>query len=342
MRTDPSPIDLSVGTYTGSGLKTFIHTGEYMPSTVSNDQLSTDLIAGFDQLFGLHPGFRPAHAKGIICSGTFSPSAAAAKLTRAPHANHPTTPVILRFSDSTGIPVIPDNDANASPRGLAIRFNLGAHVHTDIVSHSTDGFPTQSGEEFLEFLHAIAASGPDVAHPSPIEKFLGSHPAAAAFVMAAKPFPISLANESFFAVSAVHFTNAAGETQFGRMKIYPLAGNQYLSDEEAAKKSPNYLMDEMGERLGKGPVRFKIVVQLANAGDVVDDATLHWPANREEVEFGILTITKKENELEPELRKIIFDPRPGVDGIAASNDPLFEVRAAVYLMSGRRRRAASK
>ncbi len=159
--------------------------------------------------------------------------------------------------------------------------------------------------------------------------------------MAPKPFPPSFANESFFAVSAVHFTNAAGDTQFGRMKIRPVAGNQYLSDEEAAKKGPNYLMEEMGERLAKGPVQFKIFVQLAAAGDVVDDATIHWPADREEIEFGTLTITKKENELEPELRKIIFDPRPGVDGIAASNDPLFEVRAAIYILSGRRRRAAA-
>jgi len=312
-----------------------------MTSTAANEKLSVDLLAGFDQVFGLHPGFRPAHAKGIICSGTFSPSAAAAKLTRAPHANKPTTPVIVRFSDSTGIPVIPDNDPNAGPRGMAIRFSLGAHVHTDVVAHSTEGFPTRTGEEFLEFLHAVAASGPDAAHPSPIEKFLGGHPAAAAFVMAPKPFPASLANESFFAVSAVHFTNAADETQFGRMKIRPVAGSQYLSDAETAKETPNYLMDEMGERLAKGPVQFKFFVQLAAAGDVVDDATIHWPADREEVEFGTISITKKENELEPELRKIIFDPRPGVEGIAASNDPLFEIRAALYLMSGRRRRAAA-
>jgi catalase len=100
-------------------------------------------------------------------------------------------------------------------------------------------------------------------------------------------------------------------------------------------------MDEMGERLAKGPVQFKIFVQLAAPGDVVDDATIHWPADRQEIEFGTITLTKKENELEPELRKIIFDPRPGVDGIEASNDPLFEVRAAIYLLSGRRRRAAA-
>ncbi len=155
-----------------------------------------------------------------------------------------------------------------------------------------------------------------------------------------KPIPTSFARESFFAVSAFHFSNAAGETQFGRLKIRPVAGNDYLSTEDAAKQTPNFLMDEIGERLSKGPAEFKLIVQLAAPGDIVDDATLHWPADREEIDFGTISITKKENELEHELRKIIFDPIPRVDGIEPSADPLFDVRAALYLMSGRRRRAA--
>jgi catalase len=35
-----------------------------------------------------------------------------------------------------------------------------------------------------------------------------------------------------------------------------------------------------------------------------------------------------------EQRHIIFDPTPGVDGIEASADPLFETRANIYVMSG--------
>src|SRR5271170_5469261 len=103
--------------------------------------LSQDLVQQFDAIFGLHPGFRPAHAKGALLTGTFTPSPAAASLTRAPHMNRPSTPVTVRFSNSTGIPLIPDNDPNANPRGFAIRFHLAERVHTDIISHSTDGFP---------------------------------------------------------------------------------------------------------------------------------------------------------------------------------------------------------
>src|ERR1700710_2415547 len=96
--------------------------------------LSRDVIDGFDKAnSGIHPGFRPAHAKGILLTGVFRPSAEAASLTRAPHILRESTPVAVRFSDFAGIPTIPDSDPNASPRGCAVRFHLAEHSHTAIV-----------------------------------------------------------------------------------------------------------------------------------------------------------------------------------------------------------------
>jgi catalase len=40
-------------------------------------------------------------------------------------------------------------------------------------------------------------------------------------------------------------------------------------------------------------------------------------------------------------QRTIFDPIPRVDGIEPSDDPLIELRSALYLMSGRRRRTAA-
>src|SRR5437899_3607943 len=153
-----------------------------LPSDERVIQLANDLIAQFDTMFGQHPGIRPAHAKGVLLTGRFTPSPQAAALTRAPHITRESTPVTARFSNSTGLPLLPDNDPNANPRGLSIRFQLAEHVHTDIISHSTDGFPTRNGQEFLEFLRAVTASGPSAPSPSPVEKFLGTHPAALSFV----------------------------------------------------------------------------------------------------------------------------------------------------------------
>src|ERR1700688_4265843 len=144
-----------------------------LPSDEKLLALSQDLIAQFDAIFGLNPGFRPAHAKGVMLTGTFVPAAGAAQVTRAPHVVREATPGTVRFSNSTGLPLVPDNDPNANPRGMAVRFNLAEHSHTDIVSHSTDGFPTRTGQEFLEFLRAVASSDPSKPSPSPIEVFLG-------------------------------------------------------------------------------------------------------------------------------------------------------------------------
>src|SRR5262249_19761840 len=154
-----------------------------------------------------HPGFRPAHAKGLMCSGTFTPSPEAAKLTRAPHAARPSTPVTVRYSDSTGVPTIPDNDPQRSgPRGIAVRFHLADHAHTDIVAHSTTPSPARPGEEFLDFLRAAAA--PAQGKPEALAAFLAVHPSPRRFVELAKPIPTSFAREAFFAVTAFRFTNA--------------------------------------------------------------------------------------------------------------------------------------
>ena len=131
-----------------------------LPSDEKLIQLGNDLLEQFNTMFGPHPGYRPAHAKGILLTGAFSPSSEASTLTRAPHIGRESTHVTVRFSDSTGLPLVPDNDPNANPRGLAIRFHLGEHLHTDIVSHSTDGFPTRTGQEFLQFLSDLASSYP--------------------------------------------------------------------------------------------------------------------------------------------------------------------------------------
>ena len=133
--------------------------GVPLPSDEKLVALANDLLAQFDQIFGLHPGFRPAHAKGAMLSGVFTPSDEAKSLSRAPHFRRESTPVTVRFSNSTGIPVIPDNDANADPRGIAIRFHLGDRVHTDIVAHSTDGFPAHDGVRvFWSSSRALAAT----------------------------------------------------------------------------------------------------------------------------------------------------------------------------------------
>jgi catalase len=313
-----------------------------LPSDEKLIALSQDLLKQFDTIFGLHPGFRPAHARGVMLTGTFTPSSDAPSLTRAPHITRNSTPVTVRFSSSTGLPQIPDNDPNANPRGLAIRFHLAEHVHTDIVSHSTDGFPTRTGQEFLEFLRAAASSDPSKPSPSPIEAFLASHPKAFAFVQTPKPSPSSFARESYFGVTALRFSNKDGVSRYGRYRITPDAGIEHLDDATAKTRGANYLFDELTERIVRGPIGFQVLVQVANDNDIVDDATVHWPEERPLINLGRILLTNLVLDNTREHEKIIFDPIPRVDGIEPSDDPLLELRAAIYLLSGRRRRQAAE
>jgi catalase len=305
--------------------------------------LVADLLDVLDKLAGgVHPGFRPVHAKGEMYSGTFTPSPGAANLTRTPHAARPSTPVTVRFSLSAGIPSAADNDPTASsPQGMAVRFHLADHVHTDIIAQSLDRFPVRTGQEFLEFLQAAAASGPGSPTPPPIAAFLAAHPAAKAFVEAPRPIPASYAQQPYFAITAFKFTNAAGQSRFGRFRFRPEAGTKFLTPEQAAKKPSDFLAAELSARLAKEPAVFQVLVQLAEPGDEVTDSTVLWPQTRTEVEFGTLAVSERVDELAPERRKIIFDPLPRVDGIDSAGDPLTALRSELYLLTGRRRRAAA-
>lgn len=211
-----------------------------------------------------------------------------------------------------------------------------------MIAHSTPFFPSRTGEEFLSLLKALAA-GPAVVEgqPSEAEKFLGENPAALRFVQAEKPTPSSFAREAYYAVNALRFVNEEGKSAAFRYRVVPTLGQENISETDLKGKSPDFLYDEIRTRL---PVSFKLLAQIAEEGDETDDATVRWPESRRVVELGEVRVEQVVNEEsggnEKEQKKIIFDPVPRVEGIEISGDPLLEMRAAVYLISGRERREA--
>jgi catalase len=296
------------------------------------------LADDFLTLFGSHTGYRINHAKGIIVTGTFTPSPGAAALSRAAHFAA-VTPVIVRYSDGTGLPTIPDNNPHASPHGIAIRFTFPSGAYTDIVALAHNGFVVGTGEEFAEFLEAAAATKPDTPHPTPIEKFLHSHPRALKFATDPEPNPVSFADLSWFGNNALTFVNAKGVRQAGRYKIVPVESPKFLDSAAAAKMPPNYLMDEITHRLAaKHPVQLRMFVQLANPGDPTADGSVVWPDDRKLVEMGVLTLTTVAPDNARLQRSLAFSPIFLTDGIQLADDPLISLRAAVYALSVARRR----
>lgn len=173
-----------------------------------------------------------------------------------------------------------------------------------------------------------------------IVEHLSTHPAAVAFVQAPKPFPASFANEKYFAVNAFKLVASDNKETFIRYQIVPKAGELHLTEEEIKEKSPSYLFDALPSQLSSSPIEFDLVAQVAEAGDVTDDNTVHWPEDRKLVTLGTITLVTIRDDDEAEQKKLIFDPIPRVKGVEPSGDPLLDVRAALYLLSGQERRAA--
>lgn len=309
------------------------------PHAIADDKPVTEQLV--DTLTALaggpHAGYRANHAKGLVVEGTFSPAKSAAALTKAVHLQDASSPVVVRFSDATGVPDIPDANGNSFPKGIAIRFQLPDASYTDIVSISVNGFPAATPEDFLGLLNAVAASGKDAPKPSPIEQFLGSHPAALKFVTTPKLPPVSFATQAFYGVNAFKFTNAQGESHYGRYRIEPFAGEQFLSTDLAAKAAPNYLMDELPARLKQSAVKYRISVQVADAGDVVNDPTAVWPESRKVVELGTLELKAPHPKGNEFAKGTMFNPLALVDGIEASDDPILLARPSAYAVSYGRR-----
>lgn len=299
----------------------------------TTNEVAAATVKQLHDIFGAHSGYRPAHAKGILVAGTFTPTEDAKALSKAPHFNSASTSVVVRLSSSTGLPQLPDTDPNGDPRGMATRFFLGSdRKHTDIIAHSTPFFPVNKGEDFLNFFRAVAAGT--------VPDFLGSHPAALAFVQAPKPTPKSFATDAYYGVNAFKLISADGKETFVRYRIVPDSGLEVYEPAELEGKSPDFLHEELRERLKSGTSSFSLIAQIAESGDPTNDATIHWPEERQQVKLGTITLERVVEDSDELQRTLIFDPVPRVEGVESSDDPLLDFRASVYLQSGKERRAA--
>lgn len=304
--------------------------------TPPSKSLQRQAADAFIKAAGDVPGFRLAHAKGIVCLGTFEPTPDAAALSKAAHFRGGRVPVLVRFSDGTGLPNVADADPRSNPKGFAIRFNPGSDASTDIVANGRSGFFAGTPEEFTAFLTALVASPPDAPHPTPLETFLSSHPETAKFLAGPNPTPASFATQKYFGNDAFVFVGADGKRQPFRYQIVPAAGEHAIGAEKA-KWPPDLLFEEIRQRLSTAPVEFRLVAQLPNPGDPTNDITKVWPDDRKLVTLGTIHLSSVDPKSDQTQRDIALDPTNLTDGIELSDDPLPAFRSKVYALSARRR-----
>jgi catalase len=311
--------------------------GVALPAATSaqDTPVEEQIVNQMNKVFGVHAGFRANHAKGVVAEGKFKASPEAAGLSKAVLFGGTEVPVTVRFSDSTGVPNLPDGSDDANPHGMAVKFHLPDGSDMDIVINSLKFFPVSTSEEFRDLLVAIAQSPPDAAKPTKFEQFVASHstiPAAFATVAT----PDSFANEAYFGINAFVFVNKGGERQAVRYQMIP-EKVVHLDKAEAAKKTPDFLMEELPIRLKQGPVTFRFKAQLAAAGDSTRDPSKPWPDDRKLVELGVLTIDKAVTNSDEAQKKLLFLPGQLTDGIEQSDDPMIDVRNGAYAISFSRR-----
>ena len=286
--------------------------------------------------YGVHPGYRANHAKGIVLTGTFEASGAGTSLTSSPlYASGATHPVIVRFSDTGGMPQVADASPDANPHGMAIKFELPGGAETDIVVNALKFFPVATAEDFRDLQLAAAQSPPGTAQPTKLEAFLRAHPRVAQ-ANATLGVPDSFAHEVFYGINAFVFSDAVGHKQAFRYVIEP-ARVVHLRPEQAVAQTPNFLFDELPGRLMRGPVVFHIKAQLAEPGDPTNDATQPWPDSRAVVDLGTLTLDKLVQDSAAEQKKLLFLPGRLTAGIEPSDDPLLGALDGAYAVSFSRR-----
>jgi catalase len=281
--------------------------------------------------FGDHHS-RAVHAKGIMAVGSFEPTSEAAELSKASIFAHGKLPIVVRFSDFTGIPDIPDTVGDANPRGFALKIQLPDGSSADVVSHSFNGFPTATSAEFRELLLAIGSSGAGASKPTALDSFLASHPIAKTFLTTQKPPPESYATLSYFGVNAFEFTDAQGHRRFVRYRFVPVGGDVVLTPAQLSEKGPNYLQNELPVRLAKSPVEFFWYAQIAEASDVIEDPSVAWPENRRLVKLGLLRIDGMAADPNAADKTTLFTPLNVPDGIAPA-DPMLGIRQEAYPLS---------
>src|SRR5271156_3591131 len=305
-----------------------------MSESAASSDVVTQLVETMRALAGPHPGFRPVHAKGIVCSGTFRAAPTARGVSRAPHLQGQAVPTVLRFSNSNGDPNI--HDGIPSARAMAVKFELPDGKKADILGLHIEGFLVRTPGEFLAFL---SAQLPDHTTGKPaadgVPRFLASHPATGPFIerLTKKPIPASYAQACYHSEHAFKFAAADGSSRFGRYRFVPEAGAAYLSPDDGSKRGANFLREELEGRLKKGPVAFRLVLQLAEESDPTDDATALWPADRPLVELGRLEVTGISPTSAADERRLVFDPTNVTDGIELSADPIPLARSAAYSIS---------
>ncbi len=283
---------------------------------------------------GAAPGHRRNHAKGICFTGTFEANGAGSALSTAEVFAKGQYPVVGRFNLANPSPTVAD--AMVRVRGLGLQIATPDGQQWRMAMIDPPFFPVASPQAFYELLTASGSKDPDA-----MKNFAGAHPEIANFGGWAKsaPWTASYAEERYNSLNSFIFTDGSGAEHAVRWSLVPAAAPVAVTPEDLGSRGPDYLEQEITQRIGSGPQRWTMVVTVANPGDQTADPSKAWPDDRKSVEVGTLIAQKVEAEADGPCRDINYDPTVLPSGIKTSDDPFPAARSAAYSISFNRRTA---
>ncbi|MFC0400883.1 catalase family peroxidase [Paraburkholderia rhizosphaerae] len=288
----------------------------------------------------IYPGFRRAHTKGICVSGHFESNGAGIALSRAALFTKSVAPVIGRFNTGAGMPE--SNDDDQIFHGLGMRFQLPDGEEWRMALDQTPIFVVSNPKDFVALQ---IASKPDPAtqkpDPDKMKAFLSTHPETQRFLeyIGKTPMPSSFSNGTYYSINAFRFTDATGTVRYVRWQFEPEQPFTALDKSKAAALGPNFLFNDLLQRIHNGPVKWHMILVPANEGDETNNATVAWSPDHQRIDAGTLVFDQIATEEEGHCRDYNYDPLILPRGVARSEDPLLPARSAAYSVSFQRRAA---
>ena len=293
------------------------------------------------------PGHKRGHARGIAFHGHFTPTPEIGALSTAELFHSGRIDVVVRLSNGGSSPYLADrvDGKRGNPLGMGVRFALASGDHTSWTALNLAAFPPRTPDDFHAMVVNTRAALPGGSpHPLRMLAFLAPRiPRALPGIKAAATLapPESFATARFNGFHSYYLVDADGRRQAFRFRFMPVAGVANIDPKDDTLLPPQYVVSEIKQRVEQAPVAWKLVFQLAQEGDEIDDLRVLWPESRPQVVAGEIVIERLHEDSEA-VADWVFDPTRMPPGIELSDDPLLHFRSEAYWESHRRRSRETK
>lgn len=301
-----------------------------LPSFAQSETTAMDMVEMFEKLSGKQPGMRKAHANGLCATANFVPNAGISQYSSASIFAQESVPATIRFSMGSGNPSADQRAPGA--RGMAIQLTGPNGELHNIVGNSTPVFAAKNPDVFIGLLQTLLPGENGQIDYAKVGQYIATHPSTQALAhwqQTTNP-PYSFGTSKYFGLHTFYFVDADGKETMFRWHITPDAGERLITAQEQAALPAEFLTNHATEQFTQDGMSFTITATIGQDGDTTNDPSQAWPADRETIEMGKITLTDIGGDA---CTPINFDPNVMAPGFKASDDPVLRMRSPAYAIS---------